>query len=507
MTPASSASWAGPSVSCRAASNTGAGSLTTAIATTRRPPRAPPTRGRPASGLSNGSTVSGLVGFEYDSFFPGCDRAGHPADPLRLSGTREPTPSSTPPRSSTPPTASGARVFSSGTRAVGLGPRLLSLGPDPVHGHPADEPGHPAVHPQHAHGHAEAGPTRRRVRHQSAGRLDPDRHDPARSTPRITCYKVYRHAGTGSFQPGDPGVTLACQNTTGDCTDTPTAGHLPLCLGRDRSVERLERRALCGRQQSQSRRRRSMTRHRLRGRRRHRGSGDVQRHQPEWRPDHDQLGLRSRPWNRGVDRGHPGRQHRTHLPAGRQLLQQPAGRSPDTFNYTINGGSSATVSMTVTCVDDAPVAVHDTKTVTDSSPAPLTNRDFEVDTSGWASWNAPISRSTAEQHGGAASMRLDFNGTAWAQVLSTPFTAAGPNAAYTVGMWVKAPSGYRYSFGAIAIDASSAYISTAFMGSLEPGPAPGSMSLQSGTLLLAPHRFRSISLIPPAQPRRSTSMT
>ena len=79
----------------------------------------------------------------------------------------------------------------------------------------------------------------------------------------------------------------------------------------------------------------------------------------------------------------------------------------------------------------------------DTSPALLTNRDFEVDTSGWGSWNAPISRSTAEQHGGAASMQVDFNGTAWAQAFTNPNTAADPNTAYTVGMWVKAPLGYQ----------------------------------------------------------------
>ena len=33
----------------------------------------------------------------------------------------------------------------------------------------------------------------------------------------------------------------------------------------------------------------------------------------------------------------------------------PPGTSPDTFSYTLNGGSSATVSMTVTCVNDTPV--------------------------------------------------------------------------------------------------------------------------------------------------------
>ena len=40
-----------------------------------------------------------------------------------------------------------------------------------------------------------------------------------------------------------------------------------------------------------------------------------------------------------------------------------AGGSPDTFTYTLNGGSTATVSVTVTCVDDPPIAVNDTATV------------------------------------------------------------------------------------------------------------------------------------------------
>ena len=40
-----------------------------------------------------------------------------------------------------------------------------------------------------------------------------------------------------------------------------------------------------------------------------------------------------------------------------------AGAAPDTFTYTLNGGDTATVTVTVTCVDDAPVAVDDTATV------------------------------------------------------------------------------------------------------------------------------------------------
>ena len=42
--------------------------------------------------------------------------------------------------------------------------------------------------------------------------------------------------------------------------------------------------------------------------------------------------------------------HRRELHAERELLQQPAGDAPDTFTYTLTpGGSTATVSVTVTC--------------------------------------------------------------------------------------------------------------------------------------------------------------
>ena len=43
--------------------------------------------------------------------------------------------------------------------------------------------------------------------------------------------------------------------------------------------------------------------------------------------------------------------------------------TPDTFTYTLNGGSTATVSVTVTCVDDAPTAVDDSATVAEDSGA------------------------------------------------------------------------------------------------------------------------------------------
>ena len=50
-----------------------------------------------------------------------------------------------------------------------------------------------------------------------------------------------------------------------------------------------------------------------------------------------------------------------------ELLQR---RQPDRhFTYTLNGGSTATVAVTVSCVDDPPAAVDDTETVTEDSGA------------------------------------------------------------------------------------------------------------------------------------------
>ena len=46
---------------------------------------------------------------------------------------------------------------------------------------------------------------------------------------------------------------------------------------------------------------------------------------------------------------------------------QPPGTTPDTFSYELNGGSKGTVSFTVTCVDDAPVAVNDSATIAEDA--------------------------------------------------------------------------------------------------------------------------------------------
>ena len=41
----------------------------------------------------------------------------------------------------------------------------------------------------------------------------------------------------------------------------------------------------------------------------------------------------------------------------------------DTFTYTVNGGDTATVTVTVTCVNDAPTADDDSATVVEDDPA------------------------------------------------------------------------------------------------------------------------------------------
>ncbi len=55
---------------------------------------------------------------------------------------------------------------------------------------------------------------------------------------------------------------------------------------------------------------------------------------------------------------------------------------PDSFTYALNGGSAATVSVTVSCVDDPPVAVSDTVTRTEDSAAAaiaVLSNDTDID--------------------------------------------------------------------------------------------------------------------------------
>jgi VCBS repeat-containing protein len=62
----------------------------------------------------------------------------------------------------------------------------------------------------------------------------------------------------------------------------------------------------------------------------------------------------------------------TYQPAA-NYCNNPPGGAPDTFTYTITGGSMATVSVTVNCQDDPPVAVNDLATVNEDSGANTIN--------------------------------------------------------------------------------------------------------------------------------------
>ncbi len=73
---------------------------------------------------------------------------------------------------------------------------------------------------------------------------------------------------------------------------------------------------------------------------------------------------------------------------GSGLTYQPAadycndGEAADEFTYTLNGGSTATVSMAVECVDDPPVAADDANTVTEDVGATaldVLSNDSDID--------------------------------------------------------------------------------------------------------------------------------
>ena len=57
--------------------------------------------------------------------------------------------------------------------------------------------------------------------------------------------------------------------------------------------------------------------------------------------------------------------------AGAGLTYTPASDycGPDSFTYTLNSGSTATVSVTVSCVDDAPSAADDSATLIEDASA------------------------------------------------------------------------------------------------------------------------------------------
>ena len=78
----------------------------------------------------------------------------------------------------------------------------------------------------------------------------------------------------------------------------------------------------------------------------------------------------------------------------------------DSFTYTLNGGSTATVNVTITCVDDAPLAVDDNFTVPGNTSSPLDVLGNDTDIDGGTKEVASVGFPPA--HGAVTNNTTDF---------------------------------------------------------------------------------------------------
>jgi hypothetical protein len=328
------------------------------------------------TGLASGSMVKGLVGFEYDSFFPNCAVPGSPQILFSYQGP-ETSAQFDSAAVKYAANASGARVFSSGTEQWSWGLDSYRWDPTLFTGIP---PTNPAVQAftrnmltDMQKPAAPAAVTATRSGNSILIDTTP------RTDPRITAYKVYRHAGTGAFQPGDAGVTLVCQNASGDCTDTllpgtyryasvavdqwnssspalsgtvdnlppPTAVNDSATVSEDATATSIP-----------------VT------------SNDTN---PSGNPPITISSVtQSANGTVAITGGGTGLTYKPNA----NYCNNPPGTSRDTFTYTINGGSTATVSMEVSCVDDPPVAVRNPLSVVEDDPATALNvlsNDTDID--------------------------------------------------------------------------------------------------------------------------------
>jgi hypothetical protein len=321
------------------------------------------------TGLTSGSTVKGLVGFEFDSFFPDCDVPGTPTilfsyqsaftdadiDAAAVRYTDD---------------SSGARVFSSGSEQWAWGLDSYRWDPTLFTGIP---PTNPAIQQYTRNILADMSrpaPPEDVDATLSGGSIQIDT-TPRSDDPRITGYKVYRHSGSGAFQPGDPGVTLVCQNSSGDCTDTPGGGtyryaSVAVDQWNDSSA------VLSG----------SVT-----------ITSPVTANPDSATVSEDAvatgINVLANDTPSGVTKTITGKTNGAHgtvviTGGGTGLTYQPNSNycGSDSFTYTINSSSTATVTMTVTCVDDPPTAVNDSATVAEDAGATavgVLDNDTDID--------------------------------------------------------------------------------------------------------------------------------
>ena len=328
------------------------------------------------SGLSSGTTIKGLVGFEFDSFLPDCDV---PGTPTILFSYQSAFTSADIDAAAVRYTAngSGARVFSSGSEQWAWGLDSYRWDPSLFTGIPAQNTAIQQLTRNMLTDMQKPASPVSLTATRSGNSIQIE--TTPQTDPRITSYKVYRHAGTGTFQPDDPGVTQVCQNASGDCTDTPPAGTYRYA-------------SVAVDQWNDSAAALSGTVDNLTPPTAVNDSGTVSEDasgapvpvtsndtNPSGNPPIT-IGSVTQPTN-GTVAITGGGTGLTYQPNA-NYCNSPPGTSLDTFTYTINGGSTATVSINVTCVDDAPVAIHDGKSVVEDDPATALNvtaNDTDID--------------------------------------------------------------------------------------------------------------------------------
>jgi molybdopterin biosynthesis enzyme MoaB len=319
------------------------------------------------TGLSSGSTVKGLVGFEYDSFDPTCHPPGTPTILFQYAGPETSAAVDAAAVRYTDPT-SGARVFSSGTEQWAWG----------LDAYRWDSTMFTGIPPTQA-------PVQQFTRNMLADMRRPS--PPAgvtatpsgdsvvinttpRSDPRVSSYKIYRHAGTGAFQPGDSGVILVCQNASGDCTDTPPAGTF-----------RYAATAVDQWSESSAVLSSAVTINPVTA------VDDSATVNEDAAAAAVEVLANDTPSGTSktiTARTQAGKGNVVITGGGTGLTYQPNADycGSDSFTYTINGSSTATVSVAVNCVDDPPVAVNDSATVAEDAGATaisVLGNDTDVD--------------------------------------------------------------------------------------------------------------------------------
>ena len=319
------------------------------------------------TGWASNSNIVGLVGFEFDSFFPTCQPPGTPSILFTYQGPETSAQFDSAGVRYTTPT-SGARVFSSGSMQWSWGLDSYRWDPSLFSGIPTNAGVQQFTRNMLGDMARPAAPASLSAV-ASGGSVQID--TTPRTDSQVTSYKIYRHAGTGTFQPGDPGVTLVCQNGSGDCTDTPAAGtyrYASVAVDQWNDSAAVLSSAVTV-------------------------SAAVTAVNDSATVTEDAaasaINVLANDTPSGATKTITAKTNGSNgtvviTGGGTGLTYQPDPNycGSDSFTYTINGSSTATVSMTVNCVDDAPVAVNDTATVNEDAGATavsVLSNDTDVD--------------------------------------------------------------------------------------------------------------------------------